>query len=44
MHAIPAGTIVHFDDSLIASSPGTWDMFSIDPALLARLAWQVVLM
>ena len=29
--SIPAGTVVHFDDSLIASSPGTWDMFSIDP-------------
>jgi hypothetical protein len=29
--SIPGGTIVHFDDSLIASAPGTWDMFSIDP-------------
>lgn len=29
--SIPAGTIIHFDDSLIASAPGTWDMFSIDP-------------
>lgn len=28
--AITAGTIVHFDDSLIAGAPGTWDMFSID--------------
>jgi hypothetical protein len=30
--AISAGTIVHFDDSLIAGAPGTWDMFSIDGA------------
>ncbi len=30
--AITAGTIVHFDDSLIAGAPGTWDMFSIDGA------------
>lgn len=29
---ITAGTIVHFDDSLIAGAPGTWDMFSIDGA------------
>lgn len=30
--AITAGTVVHFDDSLIAAAPGTWDMFSIDGA------------